>query len=508
MAPLVYRNMMGSSMADSRTSDSGRRRERLVFDPWRPGFHYLPPSGWMNDPNGAIYWNGKYHLFFQHNPHQGTWHNICWGHAVSEDLVHWTDLPVALAPEPGGPDETGCWSGCAVVHEGRPALLYHGMPGGVCLAFAEDDDLITWTKSPHNPVIGPPSDELVEWKEHAPGAWREDDTYYLLSGSHVGHRRGPGLSRDTAFLFRSKDLMHWDYMHMFYGPGKESDCACPDFFPLGDKHVLLMASHARGGQYYVGTYADHRLCIERNGRMNSRVYNPRNQEMLRSGDQIAPTSWLDESGRRIMAAWVGEGRTKEAQIASGWAGVLSLPRVLTMGEDDTLRIEPPAEFEILRRNHLHQSDIHLPKDESVRMDGVQGDSLEIAATFEPGRAKAYGLKVRCSPDGEQCTRIIYDPRSASLSIDVSKSSESHAVCDRHGQALPLELPGDELLDMRVFLDRSILEVFANGRQCVTKRIYPDRLNSLGVEAFATGAEASLRSLDAWDMEAVWPVERG
>src|SRR5215813_2310009 len=98
-------------------------RKQLETDPHRPGFHYLPPKNWMNDPNGLIQWEGKFHLFYQHNPNGPVWGNIHWGHAVSPDLVHWSDLPIALAPTPGGPDEVGCFSGCAV-NNGVPTLIY------------------------------------------------------------------------------------------------------------------------------------------------------------------------------------------------------------------------------------------------------------------------------------------------------------------------------------------------------------------------------------------------
>ncbi|MFV1967271.1 MAG: glycoside hydrolase family 32 protein [Pirellulaceae bacterium] len=490
---------------DAARDSAAQRREALASDPWRPGYHFLPPSGWMNDPNGAIFWKGKYHLFFQYNPERAKWGNVHWGHAVSEDLVHWTDLPIALAPGPGSPDKAGCYSGSAVVYNDRVALLYHGIPSGICLATSNDDDLIAWTKSPHNPVIAPPTDPDAEWKEHAPNIWREGDTYYLLSGSHVGSPRNVGSSRDTAFLFQSQDLVHWSYMHRLYEPGEESDNACPDFFPLGRKHVMMMASHTRGGQYYVGTYANHRFTIERHGRMNSSLFKP-GTNLFVIGDLIATTSWLDDAGRRIMIAWIGEGRTQAAQLESDWAGVMTLPRVLSLNDDDTLRIEPAPEFKSLRRNHRHRSDIRLPKDEPISLEDIRGDRLEIAATFEGGDAKSYGLNVRCSADGKQQTRIIYDPQSASLSIDISQSSDSPAVVDRSGQVLPLELRPGEPLKLRVFIDRSVLEVFANGRQCVTKRIYPDRPDSLGVEAFAIGADATLQSLDGWDMAPVWPVK--
>ena len=133
------------------------RRKELAADRYRPLYHYQPPANWMNDPNGTIFWNGWYHLFYQHrpydsgppNPADGSCH---WGHAASKDLIHWTDLPVALAPTPEGPDNRGCASGNTVINEGVPTLIYYGIYGGICTA-TSDDDMITWEKSPYNPCL-------------------------------------------------------------------------------------------------------------------------------------------------------------------------------------------------------------------------------------------------------------------------------------------------------------------------------------------------------------------
>jgi len=110
-------------------------RQSLAHDPHRPQYHFIAPGNWLNDPNGLIQWDGRYHMFYQYNP-RGAFHGtIHWGHAVSDDLVHWTDLPIALAPTPGGHDAEGCWSGCAVDNGGVPTLIYSGVfPQTVCLA--------------------------------------------------------------------------------------------------------------------------------------------------------------------------------------------------------------------------------------------------------------------------------------------------------------------------------------------------------------------------------------
>ena len=132
------------------------RMQTELSDPHRPRFHFLPAKNWMNDPNGLIQWQGQYHLFYQYNPNGAVHGTIHWGHAVSSDLIRWTDLPIALTPTPGGPDAAGCWSGCAVDNHGIPTLIYTGIrPQAQCIATSLDG-LITWEKFSGNPVLKSP----------------------------------------------------------------------------------------------------------------------------------------------------------------------------------------------------------------------------------------------------------------------------------------------------------------------------------------------------------------
>ena len=485
--------------ADSFSEGAKAVREAMASDPYRPGYHFLPPANWMNDPNGTIFWKGKYHLFYQHNPHGAFWATMHWGHAVSDDLVHWMDLPIALTPTPGGADEKGCFSGTAFINnDGVPTFIYHGVPHGICIATSRDDMLVTWEKHPSNPVIPSPTSR-DEYRLSAPCAWLEGDTYYSLIGIIT-----PG-GEDVAYLFQSKDLEHWQYMYRFYKGGKYTewgeDCAVPDFFPLGDKHMLLFASHLRGAQYYIGTYADHRFTPERHGRI---AYG----DAGRLGSFCEGLTLADGSGRRILFGRVSEGRYDDIQRASGWSGILALPRVLSLSDEGTLRIEPVPELEVLRRGHQHLSDIHIGANSTVPLEEVRGDSLEIAAVLEGEGAEEFGLKVRCSPGGEEQTLVCYNTRYSFLKrliLDVSRSSASPAVRNREPQRGSLGLSSGEPLELRVFVDRSVVEVFANGRQCLTKRIYPDRPDSLGVELFARGGDARLRAMDMWQMDPIWPV---
>lgn len=481
----------------------------MANDPHRPQYHFLPPNNWMNDPNGLIQWKGQYHLFYQHNPNgpYWDWGAIHWGHAVSEDLVHWTDLPLALTPTQGGADQDGCFSGCAVDNNGIPTLIYTGVrPESQCIA-TSTHNLLKWEKYAGNPVIAAPPKDLKVTGFRDPCVWRESDTWYMLIGSDIQDVGG------TALLYKSPDLIHWEYMHpLLIGDKNQTDpiwtgtmWECPDFFPLGDKHVLIVSvlnteqprDKALYAVYFVGTYFDHK-------------FTPEIMRRLDFGDTLfyAPRTLLDDKGRRIMWGWIKEGRSDKAQRAAGWAGVMSLPRVLSMRPDGLLDMNPVPELEILRGKHHRLADIVLTPTSSGILEDVQGDCFEIVVEFEWGNAgdadiaREFGIKVRCSPDGKEKTCIVYDRVAKLLAVDQERSSLSTDV-HRDEQGGTLDLSAGESLKLHVFFDCSVVEVYANGRACVTSRIYPSRADSLGVDLFASGGSVTLNTMDIWEMTSIW-----
>ncbi len=452
----------------------------------RPRYHFLPLANWMNDPNGLIQWKGQYHLFYQHNPVAATWGLMHWGHAVSEDLVHWRHLPIALTPTPGGPDQDGCWSGCAVDHNGIATLIYTGVREGhqrPCVAASRDDDLLTWEKYADNPVIAAPPEglDLLGFRDHS--MWREGDTWYQAIGSGI---KGVG---GAALLYRSNDLLRWEYVHPLCIGNEETGemWECPDFFALGDRHVLIVSPiPLRKAIYFIGTYANHKFTPEIQGTVDW------------GGHFYAPQSFWDDQRRRILFGWLWEGRSSEACQAAGWAGVMSLPRVLSLRPDGTLGQEPAPELQVLRGRHWQFEDIELSPASSDVLHDVQGDSLEILAEFEPGDAAAFGIRVRCSPDGAEQTLIACDRPTRRLTMNRERSSLDIAA-HRGACSAPLELTPGATLSLRIFVDRSVVEVFANGWICLTGRIYPTRADSLGVGLFARDGSVKLKSLDIWEM---------
>ena len=491
-------------------------REKYQEDPHRPAYHFVAPEGICHpfDPQGCIYWKGRYHLFYAYQVEEVG----VWAHASSTDLVHWIHHPIPLGVSPGDPEEQVYAGGSLINKDGVPTMIYHGVNAGTCLATSADDGLIHWTKHPANPVIPKPKegdDGYGKYHVWDTCGWLHEDTYYSICGNHPFEL--PKSDGDVAYLFRSDDLVDWEYVHPFYQSDRRwteenEDCSCPDFFPIGDKYMLMFISHTHGTQYYLGSYDGERFVPERHARMS-----------WAGGPLFAQESLLDGDGRRIFWAWVFESRSRNAQLSAGWAGVMSLPRVLSLGQDDTLLIEPAEELQILRRNYRRQEGVGLADGSEMRLEGMEGDCLELALEVDDPSGQKFGVVVRCSPDSEERTVILFDDEARTLQVDTSRSSLSPEVVQpwpQHGtsfspnpldgredvrvQKAPFELAPGEPLRLRIFLDRSILEVFANSRQCLTQRIYPTRGDSMGVRLFSQKGRISVRSIEAWDIAAANP----
>jgi beta-fructofuranosidase len=475
-------------------------REELEDDPLRPQYHFTAPANWLNDPNGLIQWRGEFHLFYQHNPYSPLSATKHWGHAVSHDLIHWSDLPIALAPTADSYDADGIYSGCTVDDSGTPSILYSGVCGPhqlVCLATG-DDQLLRWSKAPGNPVVPDyPTDLDIlttdEGKVHYrdPSVWREGDQWKMIVGSGIRNVGG------TILLYSSPDLRTWKYERPLLVGDQDSHAPiwtgtmweCPQFFPLGGQHVLLISVwHERKTlypAYITGTYD--------NGQ-----FMPVYSAILDPGSHYAPQTLLDDRGRRILIGWLREQRPPAAAVSAGWSGAMTIPWQLGLGDDGSLRYSPVPELATLRRKHQRLSDLEVNSCDPVAIPGLEGDCLELQATFVPGGANEFGLIVRRSPDGTEQTRVVYEPNENRLSIDRTRSSSDQSIDSTRHHA-PLELADGESLQLRVFLDRSVIEVMANERALVSERIYPSQRNSLGIAPFATGGPCQISVLEAWEM---------
>jgi beta-fructofuranosidase len=448
-------------------------REKLLSDVHRPGYHFVTLEGLCGpfDPNGAIFWKGRYHLFYIFQNENGH----CWGHASSIDLVHWRHHPLGLVK--------GMFSGnCYINKDGVPTMCYHDQSrGGNTMAVALDDELNKWKKlaliTPKTKEGDPHHDKYRSWD---PFGFLEGDTYYTIFGG-----KRPAIAKCKSLEGK------WEYVgdllaHSVGDVDINEDVSCADLFKIADKYMLLCISHRLGCRYYLGQWKNEQFYPEFHEKM-SWVDN----------DYFAPESLLDDKGRRIMWAWIFDGRKKKTRKASGWSGTMGLPRVLWLADDGMLRMAPPEELKTLRYNPRKFQFLSVKANSELPLKDVSGNSYELSIEMVPDGAQQFGVKVCASPDGQEETLVFYDANDKKLKIDTDKSSLGEGP--KSVEAGPFELKAGEPLKLRVFVDKSVVEVFANDRQVVMRRIYPSKEDSVNVVVFSKGGSVKVPLLEAWEM---------
>lgn len=295
--------------------------------PPRLNSHLEPSKGWMNDPNGLCFFKGRYHAFFQHYPYAPKWGPMHWGHAVSTDLIHWKELPIALAPDMPYEDAGGCFSGSAVVKDEKLYLFYasvsHALGQTQSLAVSEDG--VTFHKYEGNPLLpDPPADGSRDFRD--PKVSFFDGCYHMVCGTG---KNGVG----KVVHYTSGDLFHWTYRGVLieaarYGPVLE----CPDFFKLDGNYILLfsqMGLEAHSAKFLVGEFDGERFFAK-------------SEQSPEAGPQFyAPQSFEAPDGRRIVIGWL-YGWNKPLDQGADTAGALTIPRELRL-VDGKLRMFPVRE---------------------------------------------------------------------------------------------------------------------------------------------------------------------
>lgn len=375
-------------------------RTPLLLDRHRPQYHVSPPAHWMNEPHAPIYFDGQYHLFYQHNPQGPFFHQIHWGHWVSQDLVHWRDLPVALAPEKDQLAPDGIWSGSATYDaDGLPVLFFtagndSASPNqSVALARSTytldgNPDLVQWVKHPE-PLIVQKKGMGAFGDFRDPFVWKDDDGWYALVGS--------GIEGGAALAFASQDMLNWTYKGPFFkadiqkfpylGPIWE----LPVLLPLGsdkqgvNKHLLLVSPVGKGADvevfYWIGQLDKQNLSF---------IPDQEEPQLIDVGDFhfTGPSGMVDpKTGRNIVFTIAQGDRTSEMEYKSGWAHNGGLPLSVYLRDDGRLGIEPIQELQSLRGpKRLSLRDQSLAET-NVQLRNVHGDMLEIQLNWSPAAPK-------------------------------------------------------------------------------------------------------------------------
>ena len=456
---------------------------RLAADPMRPQFHLLPAKNWMNDPNGPIYFNGWYHMFFQYNPFAAVWGDMSWNHAISADMLHWKHLPIAMEPTPGGPDSFGCFSGSAIAMDKRVYVVYTGTKESTpelatirdgsnkiqesqCLAWSDDPDLLTWTKDPQPIVPLPPQGlEITGFRD--PSAWKQGDWYYMTVGSGIAKVGG------CVLLYRSRDLRHWEYLHeltsgQWNGKPTANPCddgemwECPEFFPLDGGHLLIYST--LGKVFWQSGDLDEL----------SMKFTPEKTGLLDLDAFYAPKTQLDGQGRRILWGWIPERRSDTATRTTGWSGMMSLPRVMSLDPDGTLRLRILPQASMLRA-------ATLPVEKSSK-------SIKATLRYASGEVLCSGVK------GASFTFSLSTSAEDLLRVDYS--ADKHAFAANGSE---IALHPDDTPTLHAFVDGSVIELVLGERIGFTKRFYYAESTAPDVVAQATGNHARM---DAWKIRPI------
>ncbi|KAL3623426.1 Invertase [Castilleja foliolosa] len=378
----------------------------------RTGYHFQPPRNWINDgqpsdPNGPMYFNGTYHLFYQYNPKGAVWGNIVWAHSVSKDLINWQRLENAIYPSKPF-DKYGCWSGSATILPGnKPVILYTGIIDAnntqvqnyAIPADISDPYLRKWVKPDNNPlIVADKSINKTAFRDPTT-AWLGQDGRWRIS---IGGRR---KNRGIAYLYRSKDFVNWvKAQHPLHSTARTGNWECPDFFPVSAygkngleidgmdtlaegstvgsnvKYVLKVSLDVTRYEYYtLGTYSSKTdKYIPDKGMIDG--WNGLRYDY---GNFYASKSFFDPSkNRRILWGWANESDSTADDVKKGWAGIQLIPRTISLDPKGKQLLQwPIEEVEKLRGKKIELSSKKLVKGDKVEITGITAAQADVDVTF-------------------------------------------------------------------------------------------------------------------------------
>ena len=455
----------------------------------RPAFHVSPRIGWMNDPNGFSLYQGKYHLFYQYHPYSTQWGPMHWGHAVSEDMLRWTYLPAAMAPDEAY-DQAGCFSGSALeLDDGRQLVMYTGVRQKLdaegtrkdyqtqCLVLGNGLD---YEKLPINPVL----DDRDVPKGFSRHDFRDPKIFRRSDGGFacvVGNRTDDGSG--AILLFESEDGLSWRFVTVLdrsyneYGKMWE----CPDFFRLDGTDILLVSPQNMsqvGLEFHNGNGT---VCLMGTYDKQNRVFDRRRVQAVDYGiDFYAPQTLQTADGRRVMIAWMQNWDTAVAfPEGTKWFGQMSLPRELHVREGRLIQ-NPVRELDSLHGRRVAYENV--PVKEDANLKGIYGRVLDMTLILRPQQNEPYDLfRLKFAKGSQHYSDIVYDPKASTLRI-----SRTHSGCTRdfvHERECFVRDRGGEL-KLRLILDRFSAEVFVNdGEQVLSMTLYtPMTANGISFEA--------------------------
>ncbi|MEI9598300.1 sucrose-6-phosphate hydrolase [Moellerella wisconsensis] len=470
------------------------KQQVINNDPFRPSYHIAPKLGLLNDPNGLIQFNGQYHVFYQWNPFACDHSQKCWGHYISDDLVHWCEVAPAITPD-ASYDANGCYSGSAFVHHDELYLFYTGnLKYGVdqqqrasrqCLAKSKNG--IDFEKI-GIVIDGEPEGYTAHFRD--PKIWREGDQWLAVIGAQTEKLHGQVL------LYRSENLTEWHCLGPITGSGIYlfNDFGymweCPDLFRLGEQWVMLASPQGiepQGMKYhniYQSGYLLGQLSLEP-AQFDTQHF----EELDRGFEFYAPQTFLDNQGRRIMLAWMGlPEENVQPTVEYGWLHQMTLPRELSI-RDGKLYQTPVAELVALRQSHIHYQSVDFSG--GLMLEGVKGRCYELRAEFGD-LTSPLSLKLR-SNGADQYTLLHFDPENLMITLD-----RDHAGAGLGG-IRQCKLAPSNSLELVIFADNSSLEIFINqGEAVFSTRIFPE-MTSTAI-CFESATPCHINTVDYFELK--------
>jgi beta-fructofuranosidase len=460
---------------------------------YRPIYHFLPEKNWMNDPNGLVCHDRKYHMFYQYNPNGDYWETMHWGHAISKDLIHWERLPIALYPS-NDLGEKHCFSGCCVIDDEQvPRIFYtsvginqrNARDGAEQWMAIGDGNMLNWKKSLLNPILKSSIHrgiEIKEWRD--PFIWRENEKWFMILG-------GQCEGRGCVMIYSSENLFQWSFLNVLFETADFNLIECPNMLRFDDKYVLIY-SPADHVKYHVGM-------IDENYKFVTYF-----EDILdNSGFEgfYAPNTLVDSNGRYVMFGWMPEmsrGNFYHKDLDE-WSGVMSIPRVISLDEKMSLKIEPFPELRSLRYDEIEYEDETLYSKWQL---GKVGRAIEFEIDFFINGYEDISINVLESSNQEERTTIGYNALIGEISIDRSKSSLSDYP---HKSVLKtkMEVENGKKINIHAFVDHSTVEIFVNGK-CMSARVYPTLEDSCNMSIENKSKEKlKIVKFKVWKMRSIW-----
>lgn len=465
---------------------SSKKPDKYYDELYRPQFHFTPEKNWLNDPNGLVYYDGEYHLFYQYNPHGKEWGYMHWGHAISEDLVHWEHLPIALYPDENSEDKERCtaFSGSAIVdkrnllgkQEGAEKTLvafYTSQYCGQRIAYSTDRGR-TWEKYEGNPIID--YDETDDARDPKV-FWHEPSQKFVMA---LYRKTSEDEKSKGVSIYTSENLVDWEWKSHVYGFYE-----CPDLVPVQvsnrpeeTKWVLFDGD----GSYIIGNF-------------DGEEFSPETPKMKSDfgKNYYATQTWSnipEEDGRALQIAWMKGGEFPDMPFN----GQMTFPSeigIVKLNNGYKLTRKPVEEISLLQgKDYTWEDENVIPGINKNLVKKVSGDCLHIYGEFDLKTCNNFGFMIR-SGKKDAGTELMYNVKRGTLSL--------------LGSTAPL-LPVDNKITLEILVDRASVEVFANGGQVVISNCFTPDEKSDDLILFNNGGELGVDNLVIYEVESAWERE--